>query len=670
MPDHTPYNPNGIWGSKKKKFTYEPKPRIGASSPKQKPSAEQKDSEKIYTIKHDHASGNEHATSSRPDTNLSSTPSASPAVAPRGDGEKDGDNGKLKRIIVIGVISVFVLAIAAGATYYFLKPAPAILAQVTFTQPPQITVGDPFPLVVTYTNDSPTALSTTTLSLTLPAGLSFMGEPVGQRVMQWSVGRVASGASSSVTSTIIATGNPNSVANISAALLYNPDSSGNSQAQTDATANVVIGQPAVGLTITAPSSIASGQKFMMKVNYVNNAIDALPDLRIALQLPPAFTFSASSLLADSAANDEWDVGSLAPGASGSFSVTGSIVGPDNAPYAIVGNASADFAGQSYPIASQTANLVMAPSPLQLGIALNGGQNYVAKLSDGLDYTISYVNNSNITIQNAVITAKLVGAMFDFASLRSGGTFSSITNTVTWNGANTPALQNIAPGQSGTVDITVATKGSYPIRLPSNKNYALSINGQIVSPTVPAGTAASATISVASLTNKVGGQVSFAAAGYWHDPAFSVASNTGPYPPKTDQPTEYTIHWDITNYSTDIANVTVSAYLQSGTTCTGQFASTVSGALPTCDPTTGLVSWTVPLIPATTGVISPKAEAVFQVVNTPAVNQVGGNVTLLGPTTFTAMDQFTSSTVNLSVSVIDTTLPNDTTQTNGSRQVRQ
>jgi hypothetical protein len=312
---------------------------------------------------------------------------------------------------------------------------------------------------------------------------------------------------------------------------------------------------------------------------------------------------------------------------------------------------------------------MAPSPLKLTLALNDSQNYVAGLGDSLDYKISYVNNSSIALQNAVITAKLTGAMFDLQTLRGTGSFNSITNVVTWNGANTPALQNIAPGESGSVDITVHTKPSFPIRLPSNKNYTLEVRSQITSPTVPVGTAAGATISVADLISKVGGEVVFSGFGYWRDPKSHITKNTGPYPPTVNQPTQYTIHWTIANYSTDIANVTVSAYLQSGTTCTGQFESNVSGTLPICDATTGLVKWTIPWIPATTGVISPSAEAVFQVVSTPAVNQIGANVTLIGPSSLTATDQFTSSTVAESADAVDTSLPSDSSLNAGSRSVQ-
>jgi hypothetical protein len=128
----------------------------------------------------------------------------------------------------------------------------------------------------------------------------------------------------------------------------------------------------------------------------------------------------------------------------------------------------------------------------------------------------------------------------------------------------------------------------------------------------------------------------------------------------DQPTDYTIHWDIANYATDATSVTVSAYLQSGTTFTGAATSTglASTSLPIYNAGTGEVTWTIPFIPATTGVISPPVTTIFQVSNTPAVNQVGQAVTLLGPTTLTATDVYTGATVTATAAAVTTRLPND------------
>ena len=82
--------------------------------------------------------------------------------------------------------------------------------------------------------------------------------------------------------------------------------------------------------------------------------------------------------------------------------------------------------------------------------------------------------------------------------------------------------------------------------------------------------------------------------------------------------------------------------------------------PTYDAATGLVTWNLPNLPAGTGVQSNPAEAIFQITNTPAINQVGQVVTLMNQTNLSAHDTFTNSTLQASADPIMTFLSKDTT----------
>ena len=341
-----------------------------------------------------------------------------------------------------------------------------------------------------------------------------------------------------------------------------------------------------------------------------------------------------------------------------MTITGNVVGPPNAIYALNGTLTGSVMGSTYTLNQQTGSLTVVTSPLMLAVALNGTPNYIAGLGDVLDYVLTYTNNSNVTFENISLNAALVGDMFNLATMQTQGSFNSITDTVTWYAANVPQLSNLAPGQSGTVSFQLKTKTAYPIKQPGDGNYTLKVAARISSATVPPGTQASSTVSAADIQNMVGGEISLAAPAYWRDAASGIL-NSGPYPPKVNQATQYTVHWVITNYATDADNVTVSASLQSGTTCTGVTKSNVATA-PACNAANGLVTWTIPVIPATTGITGPPAEAIFQVENTPSINQVGSAVTLVGPVALQATDGFTSSTLTALAPAATTDLPADTT----------
>jgi len=640
-----PYNPNSVWGSKEKKYEYTPPDSKVPKSEPPAPATEQP---------------------SQPIQSIQSTPppEQKPKKVVLGKEDPGTPSFFQRHGLIFFTFGIFVLIAAVGYIYYLLLPPPTPNVVITFSDPGTIVIGQEFPLVMTVSNESKSVLQDAILNISLPNGFSFVGEDSTQRVMPITVGTLSSQTINPPLAPIEIVADPTLAGvsqTIGAQLTYQTGATAATQFQNTANTTFSVGsQSALSLNYVAPSGIFSGQNFDIAVNYQNNTDAALQGVQLTMQYPPAYHFvSSSSTAPTGAANNIWNLGAIAANATGTLIITGNIVGPTAAQYQMPGTIGATFSGHNYPAASQSANFVVTPSPLSLAIALNNSSTYVAGLSDSLDYEITYTNNSNIAFQSVNISAVLVGSMYDFSTLKTTGSFSSQSNTVTWYAANTPQLASLAPGQSGTLEITISTKKAFPIKLPSDKNYALSITAKAQSPTVPPNTAGANTTSIITLTSKMGGVLKLASNGFYDEASTSI-TNVGPYPPKVNQPTQYTIHWAITNYSTDAQNVTVSAYLQSGSTFTGVATSTglASTSLPTYDAGTGLITWTIPFIPATAGVISPPVQTVFQITNTPAINQVGQAVTLLGPATITATDAYTSSTVQGTAAAVTTDLTAD------------
>jgi uncharacterized repeat protein (TIGR01451 family) len=564
-----------------------------------------------------------------------------------------------------GMLWFFVVcaAFVAGAAFYFffLRPTPGLNVSISFVKPDQVFIGDPFELSVSISNNSEAVLKNATLELMLPDGFSFVGQSLDQRMMPQGNGDLSSGSVTNYDFHLIATGNQNSVGHITAKLVYGTDTT-NTQFENDSAADVVTGAPAIGLHFTIPQNVFTGQSFGVAVNYHNNTSDGIKNVVLHVQYPPAFVFSTSSVAPVPANGGLWNLGTIAANADGSITITGTVSGSANVAYPFTGNVTSTVSGTDYSLDTQTVNTVIAASPLTLSIALNNTGNTstsIVNTGNPLDYVLSYANDSSMALQNIVIQATITGGMYDFPLLRSDGAFNSVLNTVTWSTATNPELASLAPGQSGSVEITLGVKKSFPAK---GKNYVLKVQAQIQSPTIPPNTSASSTIASSLLASDVSGEIAVAATGYRRDT--SGITNAGPYPPAVNQPSQYTIHWDVTNYSTEVRNVAVSAYLQSGSVFTGQVKSNTS-TQPTYDAATGLVTWNIPSLPAGTS-----TEAIFQVTNTPAVNQKGQVVTLMNQTNISADDTFTNSTLRASADPVTTYLPKDPTITNQSGQVAQ
>ncbi len=549
-----------------------------------------------------------------------------------------------------------VVVIGAVAAAFILTRPPAQPATVLTIAPPSgISVGIPFTVLISAANDSKSTLTGAVVTLQLPQGVQFLGSDSSTQVQEYSLGDIAPGAVASQSSTLIVTGTASQLYSLSAKLIYSTPKTPSTTYQSTQSASFTPDQSQFGLNYSAPTNIVSGQPFPITMSYSNNSGQTIDDAEIVLQYPPAYTFATSSvaLATDTAATASsegmWDVGKLSPGQGGSITVTGAIVGPSQAQYQFTGTAYTVLGGTKYASNIQPVSFTLVPSPLELEISANNKQGYVSTVGDSIHYILTYTNNSAVTLSSVKISAALSGSMYDFASLQTSGAFNSRTNTITWYTANTPALASLAPGQSGSVSFDIKTQSKFPIRLASDKDYSLTLTGTIQSPSVIPGASGSSTVSTIAIRNKVGGEMAFTSGGYW---------KSGPYPPKVNQETDYTIDWAITNYSTDASSVTVSAYLQSGTTLLAVASSTGTTSTPTYDSGTGLVTWTIPYIPAGTGVIDAPIKAVFTVANTPAVNQVGSDVTLLGKATLVASDTWTGGSFDISADAVTTALPND------------
>jgi len=197
---------------------------------------------------------------------------------------------------------------------------------------------------------------------------------------------------------------------------------------------------------------------------------------------------------------------------------------------------------------------------------------------------------------------------------------------------------------------------YPIKKLSDKDFILKVAAEISSPTVPYYVASDKTIGLADFETKVVGAAIISSQAFFRDNASGII-NKGSLPPKVNMPTNFTIHWQITNYSTDIKNVEVKAYLQSGVRWTNNVKSNIS-SMPTYNERTQEVVWQINNIAATKGIISQPIEAIFQVEATPNVAQVGENLPLLSQTILRAVDEFVNVDLTASALSLNTQLLSD------------
>lgn len=585
-----------------------------------------------------------------------SIPYESPAKPPR----------RRLAIVVGSILGLIVLAGIVFAVYYmfFRPPLPNISIQIS--KPEQVLWGEPFKLTVAYTNASDQALRDAVIAVTVPEGMVIIGVDPSTRLGQQTIGNVEAQGIGAKTFDLIATDGENSVKHVSVAFRYLLDDSKAQTHERTAATDVSVGGPAVSLNLDVPQSVFASQVFDVGLTYRNNSKTDFQNAKLVFDYPQMFQFQAASS-SPNVGNNEWNLGTLMSGGEGSVVVTGAVTGGQQSFFAMGVHLQVEVDGRRYDLGSQTTNIGIQNTPLALSIVANRKANYVSRIGDKLSYVLSYRNGSQFALQNIVIQAALQGEMLDIGTLQSPATLDSVSNTLTWNTATTPKLASLAPGESGSVDFNVSLKKSWPIKTANDKNFTVQVKGAIQSLSVPAGITAEQTMSSANLTTKLAGQATFDSKVYFKEPGGATV-NSGPYPPRVNQPTQYTVHWQIRNYSTDIANVHASAILQSGARMVKVVRSNAETS-PVYDSQTGRVTWDIPLIPATGGLLGEPVEAVFQIEATPAINQVGKDVALLDEIAFTATDAFTNTIIEDSLLAETSALPDDTRAFDGDRRVQ-
>ncbi len=529
---------------------------------------------------------------------------------------------------------------------------------IAISAPEQVLLGVPFTITVNVANGAQNVLQDIKLNLNIPEGVVFVGESQDKTVEFKDIGDLGVGSLIKEEFQLMAISGEDTFKRLEVDVGYLPFSLASRFEKSEAV-DVGVRGSGIVLDLTAPAKVFSGEGFELVISYRNVSDRDFRNLKLRMEYPPVFSFLKSSVASDSG-NNIWELGDLRSGSEGTIKINGSVIGPAESFFDFKGSIEGEFLGESYIVSSRSITQSVETSPLSLNILLNGDKDVIVRPGDTLNYTINYANNIDIGLRDVIISAQLVGDMFDLTSLTTNGSLRSFDKTIIWNAANTPNLAVVSPGASGKIEFRIDAKDTYAIKRLSDKNFVLKINATIESPTVPQFVAAAKTISVTSQEAKVAGKATIDAKAFFRDAASGIV-NKGPMPPKVGKATNFTIHWLITNYGTDIKNIEVKAFLGGNVRFIGEAKSNTT-TIPVYNERTQEIVWMIDSISAGSGVLSRPSEAIFQVEAIPSVSDIGKYMTLLQPTSLKAADDFTGLEIQASDSGLNTELKDDFTIT--------
>lgn len=570
-------------------------------------------------------------------------------------GVDDLKHGTLIKRALIGITLVSAAIVAGGIFFLFNYGFGGREISISIIPPDKIERGVPFEVSVEIKNGADAIIADAELKVSASPGIVALNGESGARPLGESIGSLGGGSLAKKTFRFLPVTEPGSRENIRASLGYSVG--GGTRFEATETKNISIADSAIEISVKKPEKIIGGSEFVIRVDYENKSDFDFPSVAIRIQYPAGFNYTSSGLKPEKL-NNEWRLGELGGRSKGSLEITGALDGSGEDLFSFPVVILAEFYGKEYPIAEDAADLNISASPILLDVVLGDGKKNLASLSEGLEYKIHYQNLSGIGLRDVSVRAELSGEMFDFASLVTGGLFDLSGKTIFWDASAIPELRFLDPGASGEVSFFLRTKAQYPILRLNDKNFYLKVFVELSSPSVPLYVSAERTRAISNMETKVAGLVTVDARAFYRDAAAGII-NAGLLPPTVDAPTEFTIHWVIRNFSTDVKDLVLRSVLPLGVSWTG-IAKSNFGDPPIFNPSTREVFWSTLRIPATKGVVGDPIDIVFQIEATPSLGYISAYLPLLGETALMATDEFTGESLSAKDSALTTELVDDPT----------
>ena len=253
--------------------------------------------------------------------------------------------------------------------------------------------------------------------------------------------------------------------------------------------------------------------------------------------------------------------------------------------------------------------------------------------------IAYKNTLNKTLKDIHLSLYLDGNLYKPKSVRVlNAEYNSLNRYILWTKDTNERLKELKPGEEGTVQFTFNTKPFISSRIEKNPKLhmwvsetALGENGKEY------GVKQSDSTELRGIS-----ELSVSAFSRYEDGPFQ---NYGPYPPKVGRKTNYTLTFQIRNHPNDLENVVLSTVLPSYVRPTQQISPSTERKNVRYIASTGEFTWTIPRIPAETGVNGkPAKELSIQVEAIPSLSHVGEVLKLTRPIEVKAHDTFSNTDI--------------------------
>jgi hypothetical protein len=568
---------------------------------------------------------------------------------------------RYKRFFVFALL--FFVAALAVALFAYYRGAITLSSKnvdLTILGNSFVAGGEELPIQIEIANKNSADLVNVELVVNYPKGATDETGSDVVRIVR-PLGTISSGKTKSEEFIAILYGEQGISRTITATLTYQLEGS-SASFKKENTFSVMVSSSPVGLTIDVPTAVVSNQPFTLTIRNSFSGDKLLNNVVTRVEYPNGFVFQ-SATPSPTANNNSWALGNMQKGDERTISITGKLIGEvtDEKAFRIyVGtpeNETSSKIAVAYNSSLATLRIV---NPFMVGsIVVDGKSDDVVALPIGsiVSGAVRWANASAFTIIEPTFTLALNGTSIDPNSIDAPNSYyDPLENTITWTADSNATLASLASGITGELPFSFKTLSS--VSGPRDIVLALSIKGIVPDQ----GNLEQSINTIDQKTIRFASSIQFATQSLY---SVGQIKNTGPYPPKADTETSYTILWTMLPSDNPLNNISASAVLPIGVNWAGVVVPNTE--LVEYNPDTRTVIWKVGGLPKATA--TPRSKSVsFQVKVKPTKSQVGQALDLMGTTSVTATDMVTDTQITTLRAPLTTRFDTDPVYTEGRDRV--
>lgn len=561
--------------------------------------------------------------------------------------------------------SLIFFIFAGGVALYSIYRGSVTLSsknvEVTILGNSFVGAGEELPVQVAIVNKNSQPLQSAVLTLEYPKGAvdTGGGELVRDRR---ELGSINSAKSDSESFSAYLYGEQGTTRTLTANLEYKLSGSSATFVKT-ATFSVLINSSPLALSVDAPWTAAPNQTFTLRLHSSFTGDKAIDNAIVRVEYPNGFVYQ-SSVPAPVAGNNVWSLGDMLEGSEQNIEIKGKLVGEigdEKAFRVYVGTPVSDIDPRIDVTYNSALHTMKIEDPFisgQISVGTgNSGDIVAVPIGSPVVGVISWTNNASIPVASPEFTLAITGDTVDFDSITAEGAYvDPLNRTITWNTNSSQTLSTLQPGAHGQFNFSFKTLEDAKVL--GDVALALSVRG-----TFPDRDFAES--SVTNIDQKIvrfASKLQFSSEALYSTGPFK---NIGPFPPKANTETTYTITWTMLPVQNPLSQAKATATLPIGVTWAGTILPS-SEAL-TYSPDTNTIVWDIGSLPKATA-LSANRTVSFQVKAKPTKSQVGAELNLLGETTITAKDAIAGVPLEITRPALSTRLFTDPSYTVGQEKV--